>query len=162
MADLVRPAGTTGHVVFRGEDDAHSLNVADMFLNARAADLYRAFTNPDRLAAWTKGRTPEQADRTLVLEIPDLGTTAQLTVDEPNTRVGFTWRQDGWALPETQVSIDFHPTLRATLLTVTHTGLAEADVDAARALWRNHLQSRLHRGLIRDSGPVAVVMGRPS
>lgn len=159
MATLIRPAGTTGHVVFRGADDSRTMNLSDLYQYARATDLYRAFTDAQRLAAWTGGAASEGADGALVLEIPEWGTAATLTADEPNTRIAFAWTQEGWSARETLVSLGFHPTLRACLLTITHTGLAEPDVDAARALWSRHLLGRLHRGLVRDGGPVVVLSG---
>lgn len=159
MATLIRPAGTTGHVVFRGADDSRTMNLSDLYQNARAADLYRAFTDADRLAAWTGGSASRGADGALLLEIPDLGTSAKLVADEPNTRIAFAWRQRGWTEGATVVNLAFHPTLRACLLTITHTGLAETDVDAARALWSRDLLGGLHRGLVRDGGPVVVLSG---
>jgi uncharacterized protein YndB with AHSA1/START domain len=157
MTSLNFRPGSKQDPSYAHEDGTHSLIVTDIIQRGTASQIYRAFTDPTSLSAWTGAAAVETPGgvRWSVGEFGLEATTIELVVGE---RIAVELECRGWPTPSSRAEIRLWPTPRATMAIVTHRGLSQADLGLARELWAPKVLDRM-RWYIHAVGPQSSPVG---
>ncbi|HEX3960743.1 MAG TPA: SRPBCC domain-containing protein [Trebonia sp.] len=156
MHSLNYRRGSTQDPSYEHEDGAHTVLVTDIMQRGTPSQVYRALTEPARLATWTGSAATSGSEGTR-WQIPELGLTATSVEEAIGERLILELELDGWSTPRTTAGIRLSVSPRATLVIVTHRGLAEEDIAAARALWAPQVLDRLRRYIAETAGESSAV-----
>ncbi|MEO5876963.1 MAG: SRPBCC domain-containing protein, partial [Streptosporangiaceae bacterium] len=133
MTTLNYRHGSTQDPSYAHDDGTHTVFVTDILQRGTASQVYRALTDPDRLAAWT-GTPATAGPEGTVWRIADLGLTATSVEDVVGERLTLELEMDGWDTARSRAGIRLWAVPRATMVVVTHRGLSEDDISRARLL----------------------------